>query len=116
MDEQLLRDVIDMCEGWAAHMGGGCGVANQMPVHRRTIAALREWLSDAKASAAWHLTDAKINSLQVESIDSLIRRAKAAHYVNVLVRINGKDEIYEADWLKHLHRTAPSAGSAQTGE
>ena len=89
-------------------------MANQMPIHRQTIAALREWLSDAKASSVWTLTDKNINSLQVESVDSLIRRAKAAHYVNVLVRINGKDEIYEADWLKHLHRTAPSANEGQS--
>ncbi len=111
MDEHLLRDTLDMCEGWAAHMAGGCGVANQIPVHRHTIAALRELLADTKATHAWHLTDKHINSLQVESIDNLIRRAKAAHYVNVLVRINGKDEVYEADWLKHLHRTGGSGES-----
>ena len=58
----------------------------------------------SEAQHVWRLTDEKINHLQVESIDNLIRRAKHAHYVNVYVRINGKDETYEADWLKHLHR------------
>jgi hypothetical protein len=52
----------------------------------------------------WALTDASINSLQVESIDRLIQRAKAAHFTNIHVRINGEWEIHEGDWLKHLKR------------
>lgn len=50
----------------------------------------------------WRLTDEKINDIQVQSIDHLIKRAKAAHFVNVRVRINGKWEEFEADWIKHL--------------
>jgi hypothetical protein len=52
--------------------------------------------------AEWKLTDEKINELQVDSINRLIQRCKAAHFVNVQVRINGRFEIFEADWLKHL--------------
>ena len=29
---------------------------------------------------------------------------KHAHYIDIVVRRNGKDEIYEADWLKKLRR------------
>jgi hypothetical protein len=54
----------------------------------------------------WRLTDEKINDLQVASIDRLLSRCSHAHYVNVYMRINGKDELVEADWLKHLHRGA----------
>lgn len=60
---------------------------------------------------SWRLTDEHINSLQVASVDRLIKRAKAAHYVNVRVRINGDWEEHEADWIKHMKReglTAPS--------
>jgi hypothetical protein len=32
----------------------------------------------------------------------MIDRAKHAHYCNVYLRINGKDELYEADWIKCL--------------
>ena len=58
----------------------------------------------------WVLTDKSINNLQVDSVDRLIERCKAAHYVDILIRINGKDERVQADWLKHLKRvTAPAA-------
>lgn len=50
----------------------------------------------------WTLTDAKLNELQVDTINRLIQRCKGAHYVDVLVRINGQDERFQADWLKHL--------------
>jgi hypothetical protein len=61
-------------------------------------------LSTETVSHVWRLTDESINSLQVEDIDKLIFRCRHAHYVNVMVRINGKDEVYEADWLKHMRR------------
>lgn len=57
----------------------------------------------------WVLTDAHINDLQTDSINRLIERCKHAHYVNVHVRINGKDEHFEADWLKYIKPvTAPA--------
>lgn len=55
--------------------------------------------------AKWSLTDEKINDLQVASIDRLISRCKLAHFTNVRVRINGRWEEYEADWIKHMTRT-----------
>lgn len=48
------------------------------------------------------LDDNKVNDLQVRSIKRLIERAKHAHYTNIYMRINGADELVEADWLKHL--------------
>ena len=45
---------------------------------------------------------ASINDLQRASIKSLIARAKGAHYTNVHLRINGRDEVVAADWIKHL--------------
>ena len=56
---------------------------------------------------AWLITDEKINSLQVDSIQRLIDRAKRAHMTDIKLRINGQDEWFEADWLKHLTRTTP---------
>ena len=38
-----------------------------------------------------------------------------AHYVNVVVRRNGKDEHYEADWLKDLSRVLNTHASNQEG-
>jgi hypothetical protein len=50
----------------------------------------------------WSLDAAKINGLQQDSIVELVRRCRAAHFVDVHVRINGKWEVYQADWIKHL--------------
>lgn len=55
----------------------------------------------------WRLNDEKINDLQVESINRLIKRAKAAHFVDVRVRINGQFEWFEADWIKHMRPHMP---------
>jgi len=56
---------------------------------------------------AWLLTDKNINSLQVDSIQRLIDRLKHAHHTDIRVRINGHDEWFEADWLKHMVRVTP---------
>lgn len=50
----------------------------------------------------WTLDAARINRLQDESIERLVKRCKQAHFVNVQVRINGEWEEFEADWIKHL--------------
>jgi hypothetical protein len=56
---------------------------------------------------AWLLTDKNINSLQVDSIQRLINRLNHAHHTDIRVRINGQDEWFEADWLKHMVRVTP---------
>lgn len=50
----------------------------------------------------WILDEKYVNEPQRESITKLIKRCKQAHFVDVKVRINGEDEWYEIDWLKHL--------------
>jgi hypothetical protein len=56
---------------------------------------------------AWLLTEKNINSLQVDSIQLLIDRLKHAHHTDLCVRINGQDEWFQADWLKHMVRATP---------
>lgn len=51
---------------------------------------------------SWLLPGAKINSVQQDSIKRLVTLAKHAHHVDVIVRINGEDRAFQADWLKHL--------------
>lgn len=60
-------------------------------------------------SIEWRLTTEKINDLQIDSIKRLIPRCKAAHFVNVRVRINGTWEEYQADWIKHMVRIERAA-------
>ncbi len=54
--------------------------------------------------AGWYLPWHAINDLQRQSVDQIIKRSKAAHFTNVKVRINGKWEESEADWIKHMVR------------
>ena len=56
---------------------------------------------------AWLITDENINSLQINSIQKLIDRARHAHHTDICLRINGQDEMYEADWLKHMVKATP---------
>jgi hypothetical protein len=44
----------------------------------------------------------KINRLQCESIERLVKRARHAHWTNIDMRINGQNEHFEADWIKHM--------------
>ncbi|KKN52638.1 hypothetical protein LCGC14_0610320 [marine sediment metagenome] len=43
-----------------------------------------------------------INDSQREAIKRLIERTRHAHFTNIHLRINGKDEHHEADWVKYL--------------
>ena len=67
-------------------------------------------------TVAWLLTDKNINSLQVDSIQRLIDRLKHAHHTDLCVRINGQDEWFQADWLKHMVRVAPPQRKPLTDE
>jgi hypothetical protein len=62
---------------------------------------------------AWLLTEKNINSLQVDSIQLLIDRLKHAHHTDLCVRINGQDEWFQADWLKHMVRATPPQRTEQ---
>jgi hypothetical protein len=82
--------------------------------HTPTVANLdriplftKEALAQEQEPVAWLLTDKNINSLQVDSIQHLIDRLKHAHHTDVCVRINGQDERFQADWLKHMVRVTP---------
>jgi hypothetical protein len=72
------------------------------------ITALEEALAQPEQEpVAWLLTDKNINSIQVDSIQRLIDRLKHAHHTDIRVRINGHDEWFESDWLKHMVRVTP---------
>ena len=65
---------------------------------------------------AWLLTDKNINLLQVDSIQRLINRLNHAHHTDLCVRINGQDEWFQADWLKHMVRATPPQRKPLTDE
>ena len=48
------------------------------------------------------LSDDTINELQQRSIVRLIALAKEANCADIVLRINGRNEVIQADWLKHL--------------
>ena len=50
----------------------------------------------------WFLPANSINDIQQLSVSDQISTCKKAHYTNLSIRINGQDEIHQADWVKHL--------------
>jgi len=50
----------------------------------------------------YRLDASHLNELQRETIKVIIDRCKRAHFTNVQVRVNGKWETFEADWIKQL--------------
>lgn len=56
-----------------------------------------------------------LNEPQIESIGRLLHRTQYAHFTNVKVRINGKWEEYEADWIKHMQPVSDVGQEAEHG-
>jgi hypothetical protein len=48
-----------------------------------------------------------INELQYHSLIKMQKMLKECHYVDMIIRINGKDEFIEADFLKQLIMSIP---------
>ena len=50
---------------------------------------------------AEHLLDiGQLNDAQQESLRLMLQHARGAHWVNIEVRRDGRDEYFQADWLK----------------
>jgi hypothetical protein len=102
MTQEALKLALEALENHTA-------IKHPQQIHYRdkAIAAIKEALAQTQEPVAWLITDEKINSLQVDSIQRLIDRARHAHMTDIKLRINGQDEWHQADWLKHLTRTTP---------
>lgn len=50
----------------------------------------------------WTLSKDKIISPQQASIEHAVEMAKHGHHIDIVIRINGRDETLQADWIKHL--------------
>jgi hypothetical protein len=103
MTQDALKLALDALENHTA-------IKHPQQIHYRdkAIAAIKEALAQTQEPVAWLLTEKNINSLQVDSIQLLINRLKHAHHTDLCVRINGQDEWFQADWLKHMVRATPS--------
>lgn len=72
----------------------------------RELAALKAQQSNEQVElVSLSIDDKNINTLQVQSIQRVIARSKHAHMIDIKLRINGQDEWYEADWIKHITQT-----------
>jgi hypothetical protein len=45
-----------------------------------------------------------INELQQASIEKLVTLCAGAHMIDVVVRYEGEDRRFQADWIKHLEK------------
>ena len=52
----------------------------------------------------WLLQADMINELQQASIEKLVALCTGAHMVDVIVRYEGEDRRFQADWIKHLEK------------
>jgi len=103
---KLALEALESCD--AAHITDGGRQWYDEKLVDKAITAIKEALAQPEQEpVAWLLTDKNINSLQVDSIQRLIDRLKHAHHTDLCVRINGQDEWFQADWLKHMVRASP---------
>ena len=96
---EVLKQMVDVLEYWDVHGKIHQPTEEAIQAGKQAIAKL-----ESQEPVAWLLTDKNINSLQVDSIQRLIDRLKHAHHTDLCVRINGQDEWFQADWLKHMVR------------
>jgi hypothetical protein len=101
-DEALTLEALK----FAASKGYG-RIVHEMKIAPFTIKYEEALAQPEQEPVAWLLTDKNINSIQVDSIQRLINRLNHAHHTDIRVRINGQDEWFEADWLKHMVRVTP---------
>jgi hypothetical protein len=101
---EVLKQMVDALENHSA-------IKHPQQIHYRdeAIEAGKQAIAalESQEPVAWLLTEKNINSLQVDSIQLLINRLKHAHHTDLCVRINGQDEWFQADWLKHMVRATP---------
>ena len=101
---EVLKQMVDALENHSA-------IKHPQQIHYRdeAIQAGKQAIAalESQEPVAWLLTEKNINSLQVDSIQLLINRLKHAHHTDLCVRINGQDEWFQADWLKHMVRATP---------
>jgi hypothetical protein len=109
MTQETLKLALEAMNAMLTHMGMDEDDWNKVTFDqmRQAIKAAEEALAQTQEPVAWLITDEKINSLQVDSIQRLVDRARHAHMTDIKLRINGQDEWHQADWLKHLTRTTP---------
>ena len=103
MTQEALKLALDALENHTA-------IKHPQQIHYRdkAITAIKEALAQPEQEpVAWLIADEKINSLQLNSIQRLVDRARHAHMTDIKLRISGQDEFHQADWLKHLTRTTP---------
>ena len=54
------------------------------------------------------LPSESLNQPMLNGLRLLLARVPHAHYIDVVVRINGNDEKHQADWIKHLAQVQPT--------
>ena len=62
------------------------------------------------------LDTANVNEIVLASILKVLKRSRGAHFTNITMRISGKDEEYEVDWLKYLEFDESQFGLAVSDE
>lgn len=67
---------------------------------------------EARVGGGWFLSASSINDIQCESVDKQIAICKQAHYTDLDVRINGQNQVHEADWIKHMVKVTTPPPSA----
>lgn len=77
-------------------------LAASMERHGAALQAELILLRARPATGDWILRGKHINEFQQASIARMVRRCKQAHFTNLDIRINGKNEAEEADWVKWL--------------
>lgn len=57
---------------------------------------------DLPETTDWSMPHHSINRLQQAAIKHTVKLARAGHWVDIVIRINGEYTVLQADWLKYL--------------
>jgi len=57
---------------------------------------------DMPEPTTWQVTAHTLNRLQQASITEMVRMAKHAHMTDIVLRVDGRYVVYQADWIKSL--------------
>lgn len=68
-----------------------------------------------REDSGYFLAAGHINNLQHRSIDRFLRMARGMSRADIVMRIGGRDERFEADWLRHMEVIDGTTAEARAG-
>lgn len=114
-EDQILDGVATVLNDYEAEKIGLHGVYESIIALRASAKTAADYAHVPEGG--WFIPHSAFNEPMFRTFDKMLAHAQRARWVNVVVRKDGVETTYEADWIKHMNPLEPSQNpSAKTAE